>query len=206
SGAADQKLDVGPFESETLVLTELDSRGRRRRAEVFGPDHLDAAVLRLYQRYAALLPDGPSRERAAATARAVAGSKKLFVGGDKAGASYAREVESIDHRVLGTWSAQGVQVVLQNVRALVDLTSDLHARYDDVLALCPNAYLSRLRVCGSLREGGGAFERPYLGLWVFGADGLIVRWEQFDVGREAEALARFDELAGEVAEPAAIAS
>src|SRR5262249_43212380 len=96
--------------------------------------------------------------------------------------------------------------VLRNVRALVDLTSDLHARYDDVLALCPNAYLSRLRVCGSLREGGGAFERPYLGLWVFGADGLIVRWEQFDVGREVDALARFDELAGEVAEPATIPS
>ena len=34
-------------------------------------------------------------------------------------------------------------------------------------------------------------------LWVFGADGLVTRIEQFDADRDAEALARFDELTAE---------
>src|SRR5262249_57211702 len=48
---------------------------------------------------------------------------------------------------------------------------------------------------------GGAFERNLLMLWVFGADGVLTRWEQFDADRDAEALARFDAL---TAEPAAV--
>src|SRR5262249_2575895 len=38
------------------------------------------------------------------------------------------------------------------------------------------------------------YERPYIVLDVFGSDGLLVRMDLFDVDREAEALARFDEL------------
>ena len=34
-------------------------------------------------------------------------------------------------------------------------------------------------------------------LWVFGADGLVTRWEQFDGEQDAEALARFDEITAE---------
>ena len=37
------------------------------RSEVFAADQLGAAVARLYERYAELLPEGPARERAAAT-------------------------------------------------------------------------------------------------------------------------------------------
>src|SRR5262249_42289679 len=44
------------------------------------------------------------------------------------------------------------------------------------------------------RAGGGTYERPFLALAAFGSDGLLTHSEQFDVDREAEALARFDEL------------
>src|SRR5262249_24490040 len=47
---------------------------------------------------------------------------------------------------------------------------------------------------GTARDSGGAFETTLLVLWVFGADGLATRQETFPSDREAEALARFDEL------------
>ena len=41
------------------------------------------------------------------------------------------------------------------------------------------------------------FERRLCRLLVFGAAGLVTRWEQYDAEREEEALARFDELTSE---------
>src|SRR6185503_16928130 len=68
------------------------------------------------------------------------------------------------------------------------------SRVDDILDLRTDALLVRWTNFGTARAGGGAFERRLLILWVFGGDGLVVRVEEFDVDREAEALARFDEL------------
>ncbi len=65
----------GPFgavEREHLTLLEVDASGRLRRVELFAADHPGAAVARLYELYAELLPAGQARRRAAATARAVA--------------------------------------------------------------------------------------------------------------------------------------
>src|SRR5262249_62212201 len=67
-------FDVGAYEIETIALDEVDAQGRRRQAEHFAPHHLGDAVVRLYERYAELLPEGPARDRAAATARSVAGA------------------------------------------------------------------------------------------------------------------------------------
>src|SRR5207247_431591 len=50
---------------------------------------------------------------------------------------------------------------------------------------------------GTDRVSGGAFERAYLLLLAFGADGRLTRTESFDADRDAEALARFDELTAE---------
>src|SRR5439155_22821327 len=63
------------------------------------------------------------------------------------------------------------------------------------------ALLARQTNVGTARTGGGVFERAFLFLRVFGADGLVTRLEQFDVDREDEALARFDELTAEPATP-----
>src|SRR5206468_9206315 len=101
----------------------------------------------------------------------------------------------------GTWSARGAEAALQNVRALLELTEDLSFRVDEILDLRSNALLIRQTNVGTARTGGGVFERPFLFLRVFGADGLLTRLEMFDVDRENEALARFDELTAEPATP-----
>ena len=67
-------------------------------------------------------------------------------------------------------------------------------RVDDVLGLRSDALLVRWTNLGTERAGGGAYERQFLRLCVFGADGLLTRIELFDADRDAEALARFDEL------------
>ncbi|MGH7896595.1 MAG: nuclear transport factor 2 family protein, partial [Candidatus Binatia bacterium] len=87
-------------------------------------------------------------------------------------------------------------------RSWIDLADDLAMREDEILCLQPDAYLARRTFSGTDRVGGGAFERQFINLWTFGADGLLTRNEQFDADRDAEALARFDEL---TAEPAATA-
>src|SRR5262245_37093114 len=194
TGFAGGTFDVGAYRKEIVGVTEADVQGRRRWAEIFAVDHLGDAIVRLYERYAELLPEGPARARAAATARSVA----MRVGAvdlDRFAEAFAPDIEVVDHRVLGTWSAHGAEAVLQNLRSLLDLSHGVVVHYDDILALRSDALLVRVTVVGTACAGGGAYERLYLGLLAWGADGLVTRWEHFDVDRDAEALARFDELA-----------
>src|SRR5262245_64771219 len=72
SGVCGRTVDVGPYETDEIHLIEVDAQGRRAAGEVFAVDRLGDAVVRLYERYADLLPDGPARTRAAATARSAA--------------------------------------------------------------------------------------------------------------------------------------
>jgi class 3 adenylate cyclase/tetratricopeptide (TPR) repeat protein len=192
-GYAGDDLDVGAYERPRIILTEVDAQGRARREDSFAADHLGDAVARLYERYAGLLPEGPERDRAAAMSR----SFGAFVGPielDRFAAAFAAEVESVDHRILGTWSARGRQGVLEHYRAVIELTANAEHRDDDVLGLNEGACLVRRTHLGTDRASGGSYERSFLVLHVFGADGLMSRWEIFDSDREAEALARFDEL------------
>src|SRR5262249_6575882 len=76
----------------------------------------------------------------------------------------------------------------------------------DVLALRPDALLLRWMNSGTDRAGGGAWESQLLRLMVFGPDGHVTRVEAFDVDRDAEALARFDELGMSSAEESPPAS
>src|SRR5439155_919012 len=57
-----------------------------------------------------------------------------------------------------------------------------------------DALLIRWTNSGTLRTGGGAYERRLLMLWMYGPDGLLTRYEQFDADCDHEALARFEEL------------
>jgi hypothetical protein len=189
SGFAGRKFDVGAYEIENIVLFEVDAQGRNRRAEAFANDRLGDAVVRLYERHADLLPDGPARARAAATARSVAA---LLGPPDRW--PFAPDVERADHRTLGLGSVHGAEAVLRGMRAFFELTEDFATRLDDILSLRSDALLVRWTHSGTDRASGGAFERRLCHLWVFGVDGLIARWEQFDAEREEEALARFDEV------------
>ena len=113
SGFAGRTFDVGAYESEQIVLIEVDAQGRRRRAEVFAADRLGDAVARLYERYAELLPDGPERTRAAATARSVAAMLGPF-DLDRYATAFAPDVEFVDHRTVGFGSARGAEALLRS--------------------------------------------------------------------------------------------
>jgi tetratricopeptide (TPR) repeat protein len=199
SGVDGGRFDVGAYERELLVLSCGETDTRKRHAELFAVDQLGNAVARLYNRYADTLPDGPARTRAAATARSVA-TVLGPVDPDRYATAYAPALEAVDHRILGTYSARGAEAMLQHYRSVLELADDVAVRDDEVLALRPDALLTRRTHAGTARAGGGAYERLFLILSVFGTDGLVTRVEFFDVDHEAEALARFDALA---AEPAA---
>src|SRR5262245_19750963 len=82
-----------------------------------------------------------------------------------------------------------------------EIADDMVMRADEVLALRPDALLLRRTHSGTYRTGGGAYERPFIHLMIFGPDGLETRGEFFDADRAAEALARFDELTARPAAP-----
>src|SRR5262249_41905634 len=129
SSFAGGTFDVGAYEIETIALDEVDAQGRRRQAEHFAPHHLGDAVVRLYERYAQLLPEGAERDRVAATARSVAGAfgpPDL----DRYAASWSPAVEVVDHRILGTWSARGAEEMLRHWSAHFDLGHDVTVRDD----------------------------------------------------------------------------
>src|SRR5262249_36494684 len=65
------RAEVGPTETEDLLVVDVDASGRLARADNFAVDHLGDAIARLYERFAEMLPDGAERKRAAAIARSV---------------------------------------------------------------------------------------------------------------------------------------
>ncbi len=198
SGASGGTFDVGPYEHETIALIEVDTQGRRRRFEEFADNRLGAAVARLYERYAELLPAGQERSRAAATARSVA-AMVAPPDLDRYASALAPDVVFVDHRTVGFASGRGANTLLRGFRSLFDLADDLTTRVDDVLGLEPGVLLLRWTIAGTDRTSGGAFESEFLLLWLFGPDGLVVHDETFDADREAEAITRFDALVGSTA-------
>jgi tetratricopeptide (TPR) repeat protein len=199
-GFVGRSFDVGAYEKVEIALTEVDAQGRRRRRELFAVDRLGDAIARLYERYAELLPDGAERDRAAATARSVA----VFLGPfdpKRYATAFAPSVEAVDHQTVGTWFARGAEAQLRQIGSLLEVADDIATRFGDVLALRSDALLTPMTTSGMDRGSGGAFERPYITLWVFGADGLVSRCEYFDSECGAAALARFDELGSDGARP-----
>ncbi len=203
SGYSGENVDVGPFERHGVALVEVDAQGLHSRVDFFDQDKLGAALVLLYARYAELLPDGPARDRAAATARSVAA---LFgpLDLERVTATMAPDVEWVDHRVLGMDSGRGSEAYRRGLRIFLDLAENVQSRADDVLGLRPDMLLQRCTGSGKDRATGGTFERQLILLSVFGADGLLVRAEQFDVDRADEALARVDELSRGAQPPQAL--
>lgn len=198
------RFDVGEYEQEAFSVAELDTLGRWCRHEVFAADHLGAAVARLYGRHAELLPEGPERAHAAAIAAGFAVIQRADADRERLAPALAPDFESVDHRHLSSWSLRGADAYLAHLRALRDVADDVDFRQLDLIALSPGAQLVRVLHTGTDRAGGGTYERPFLRLFVADADGRIARAEWFDDDREAEALARFDELAAGKAPPRAV--
>ena len=188
--------EVAPFGAvrrDEIVLVEVDRRGSQRRCELFAPSRMGAAIARLYERHAELLPDGPMRDRAAATARAAAALLGQFdLGIYRTGMD--PDIEFVDHRTVGFPPARGTDEVLRNLATILESADHVSTRIDDVLELGPESLLVRWTTTGADRVSRGPFEWQFLRLCVFGSTGKIVRVEMFDAGRAEDALARLDEL------------
>jgi ketosteroid isomerase-like protein len=164
-----------------------------RSSEVFASDHLGDAILRLYECHASSAPEGAQRSRADRTAQTVRAWLTPF-DFDRFAPVLDPDVETVDHRTLGTWNSQGAHAALEQIQGLRDVSFGAAVHDEDVLALEPAALLVRRMHSGTERAGGGVYERPFLVLVTFGLDGRLNRWEFFDVGDETQALARFDQL------------
>src|SRR5262249_56966200 len=142
-----------------------------------------------------------ARARARATACSVAahmGSLDL----DRMLSAVAPDADHHDHRsLIGVGLMRGVQGFRESLGTLFEAADGIANRVDDIFRVRPDAALLRVTNSGIDRRSGGTYERPFLLLWVFGADCLMTHAELFDVGHEDEALARFDELAGEPPAP-----
>jgi ketosteroid isomerase-like protein len=187
-------VPFGPTEGTYLLVIEADDQGCARRIDIFGEDALRDAVVRLYERHAALLPEGAARTRAAATAKSMALLRSANADPERLAPVLAPDIEGIDHRHLSNWSLHGAPAYLDHLRALHQVADVVDFEWREVLALASSALLARTLHHGIERLGGGAYERWFLSLFVVGADGRFTRAEWFDEDREVEALARFEEL------------
>ncbi|HXK25279.1 MAG TPA: nuclear transport factor 2 family protein [Myxococcota bacterium] len=192
SGLREGEVDFGAVQRDELVLIEVDAHGEQRRIELFALDRLADAVVRLYARYAELQPEGPGRDRALATARVVAAMRTVERG--SIDASFDPDAEYVDHRRLGFPSLRGARAIREWVGTLFDSADDVVFRLDEILDLRPDALLVRYTNSGTERAGGGRFERCFLSLEAFGADGLLRHWEHFHTENESQALGRLDAL------------
>src|SRR5262245_58860241 len=191
--AEDDGASFGKSLYEFYIVIEGNA-DQHWRVEQFADDHLGDAVARLYVRYAEILPDGPARERAAATARSICAVLMRWRQHDYVDAYIAAldpAIEFVDHQLVGLGSARGAHRFVRGLRAMRELTDDTDVRVHDVLGLRPDALLVRQTTFGTDRAGGGAYERHFLSLWTFGPSGLLTRLEWFSPDREDEALARF---------------
>jgi tetratricopeptide (TPR) repeat protein len=201
SGATSLAIDVATWEIEKVVLVEVDASGRRCRAEIFAADHLGDAVTRLYERYAELLPEGAERKQAASTACSVGWSTTAAEIEDVIERLTA-DVELIDHRRFGFEATRGADAIANLLRSLLESVGDSVLRVDDVLGVDPAATALRMTNTGTLRDGGGPFERPYLQVSTYHA-GRVVRIDLFDPDGAAEALACFERARAERGGPVA---
>src|SRR5262249_40567111 len=108
--------------------------------------------------------------------------------------AFAPGIEWADARTVGLGELRGADAVLRSIHGLFELIEEHSFQFEDVLALESGALLARLTHTGIDRASGGAFERRLCWLWIFGTDGLVTRFEQFDAESDAQALARFDSL------------
>lgn len=196
SGSTVHGIPVGATDVPYLLLIEADERGSARHIEIFGDDRLADAVARLYERHAAQLPEGAARERAAATARCVETFVHAMPDVERWATAFAPDVAVADHRTAGVGIVRGRAEWIATMQALVELSSDVTYSQEDILGLRPDGLLVACTNRGRDRVGGGLFERSFLLLAVFGAEGRITRLEQFDLHHDADAMPRFEALTG----------
>ncbi len=168
------------------ALTRLDlradqpARALARIERVAGAQHTGARVLLL--RAEVLAHTGQLARAEADALRALEAAPDLPRAVDLAFRIYAAQ-DKLDEVRRSFEEAEAAGVLRGGARALLELGEHHVFRFDDVIGLRPDALLVRWTHSGTHRESGGAFERPLCQLWVFGADGRVTCFEQFDASR-----------------------
>src|SRR5439155_14497265 len=97
-----------------------------------------------------------------------------------------------DHRLMGWGTLHSSNEHVTRMRALVDLAPDVMVHLDHDLALDDHGTLGVGRAAGSWE--GGPFEMPFVAVVVFGPDGRIQRFHQYDLEQLDAARARFEAI------------
>ncbi len=194
SGAKGKHFDVGEYAHTSVTLTESDDESRMRYAEVFAENKLGEAMVRMHERYAGSLPEGPLRQQAlnrVETLRAVCGALDV----DRMAQYIAADVQHFDHRLAGVGELSGAAAMVNSLRVMIhEMSEHTAGQIIDVRAYTPDTSLLLYESTGVERRSGGRWQRQVWELTRCNSEGLIVHWERFDPEKVDEALARFAEL------------
>ena len=191
----DHLTSLGAVEIDEVVLIEVDAQRRIRRFEIFPVERLGDALVRLYERYAELLPEVAQRTRIAGISRSVAahiGAIDL----DRLRLVFDPLLRCVDHRVLGTWSAGTAEEMLRHYGLQLEFAPDFGGRYADIVAANADTIAAHMVFHGTAHESGGRFENHLIAVFGFGRDGRLTQTDVFESEQGVEALTRFDELVG----------
>jgi hypothetical protein len=182
----------GPVEYDYLQVTEIDTDHRITGTVMFDPDDLDSAFAELDARYHA--GEASPHPRVAAGMREFS---RAFAqrDWDALAQRCTPDLAVHDRRLIGWESLDGPAAYVRALQSIVELATDTKLRLDHV-TLCGRGYLV-VSVWEGTREGG-AFEAPSLMVAELDADGLIRRFDQYDLERLETAHARFEALCADL--------
>src|SRR5262249_13273182 len=175
--------DIGPSESEWLVVEESSGHGLRAVMVAFDRDHLDAAYAELDARFVAgeAAPYGRYWELRPQRAVAARDWKELA-------AVFAPDFFIEDHRPVGLLTLRSGSEYVASVQALIDLRPDAALRVHHVLALDDRRSLWISGFVGG--EPEGAFETSAVVVELYDRAG-VRQWHLYNLDQLDEAWARF---------------
>jgi hypothetical protein len=183
---------VGSWQTETIVLREIDEDGHIIFSAVFDPDNRRDAFVELADRYAT----GEGRDYADVLDLDRRMSRAYEERDWETFANlHADDFVMIDHRPVSVGGLSGRQAAVEYNRTLVDLAPDVRVISPEIIAIAPDRALRRLRMIGSTPDGSD-MELESLGLGVH-RKGRVKRIEFFPRDSLEEAMARFEELGSE---------
>ena len=178
----------GPFEVECLFVTEVDEAGTITAGVAFDVDDWQAAERRGSHPLAR--PGRTSGVRRRARRRV---HRRVERARPDACAQRSQRFVVDDHRLTGIGAIEGADAYVDSVVALWDLAPDQQLDPPVRLALERYGLVQAVRAFGTLRDGGGAFERLLLSVAIV-SSGRIGRYEFFEIDDVDAALARLAEL------------
>ena len=173
---------------DSLCVVEVDAAGLVTAIVTFDPDNRLGAWSELQQRWA----DGEAAGYPETTRLALALLHAVLASDWEAWrALLADDLSFEDHRAGGIGTITGPEWV-EAQRVLTELSPDVTTVPTEVLAIADHGWISRVRITGTLADGG-PFESDHVDLFTV-ARGRITHVEMFDPDAVAEARARFEEL------------